>query len=76
MFLFKGAPLPYRSYSGKNSVSFKPFSSAYSFARVSTPYAPPDIISVVSFGINLDISIFVIFLEPIIAVFIPILRTI
>lgn len=49
IFRFSGAALPYRLYSGRNSVSFMPCDRANSLAEVSTPLAPPDTISLVFF---------------------------
>lgn len=56
LFLIIGADLPYLLYSGRNSVNFIPRSSAKRRAIVSTPFAPPETISVVDFGMNGDKS--------------------
>ncbi len=70
MFLLSGAHRPYFLYSGKNSVYIKPFFSAYSFAQLSIPLAPPEMISVTPFGKYHLRLCTVKFLEPTIAIFI------
>ena len=50
IFRFNGADLPYLLYSGKYSVSFISWDSAYSRAQQSIPLAPPDTISVTPSG--------------------------
>ena len=67
---FSGAYLPCILYSGRNSVYLILFFTANSFAHLSIPFAPPEMISVVSFGIYFSRFLTVSVLEPITAIYI------
>ena len=70
---FSGAYLPCILYSGRNSVYLILFFTANSFAHLSIPFAPPEMISVVSFGIYFSRFLTASVLEPITAFYEPIM---